>query len=135
MTALDVSGTWYNQHGSELRLEVDSRGRLTGEFRSHSGLARAGDPCAVTGYATKDLIAFVVDFGRFDSLTAWTGHCVLEAGEQRIRACWHMSVEVPAKHPELELWKGTWTGEDEFRRAPFGVREWTGGSQPLPEWP
>ena len=133
--ARSVAGTWYNQHGSELRLEVDAEGRLKGEFRSRSGLARAGEPCAVTGFVKNDLIAFVVDFGRFDSLTAWTGHSVIEAGEPRIRACWHMSVQVPAKHPELDLWKGTWTGEDEFRREPFGIREWTGGSQPLPEWP
>jgi hypothetical protein len=130
-----VLGTWYNQHGSELVLESSGERKLSGYFKSRSGLAKGGERCAVTGYVAGDLVAFVVDFGRFDSLTAWTGHFVIESDEPRIRACWHMSVKVPLRHADDELWRGTWTGEDEFRRAPFGAREWTGGSHPLPDWP
>lgn len=114
---MPVAGTWYNQHGSELRLDVDANGRLSGRFRSRSGLAREGEPCRVTGYFADGLIVFAVDFGRFDSLASWTGHVVTEGGEPRIRACWHMTVGVPMVHPERELWRATWTGEDEFRRS------------------
>ena len=132
-----VSGTWYNQHGSVLTLEVDPRGRLSGEFRSHSGLAKPSDPCIVKGFVASQLISFIADFSQFDSLTSWTGHRVTEEEQEVIRACWHMAVMLPMKDRAEETWRGVWTGEDEFRRAPFKQRSGEGRlpSHPFLYWP
>jgi hypothetical protein len=133
-----IAGVWFNQHGSELRLDLDSLGRLSGAFRSNRGLAKPSEPCRVTGFAAGSLVVFAVDFGQFDSLTAWTGHHVVEAGDERIFACWHMAVGISGRHANLELWKGVWTGEDEFRRRPFGSaadRPRRLGPDPIPDWP
>jgi hypothetical protein len=121
-TRPNITGTWYNQHGSTLELEVDEGGRLAGEFRSHTGLAKPSDPCLVTGYAAGDIVAFVVDFSRFGSLTTWAGHRLQEDGAEIIRACWQLAVRLSMKHADEETWRGVWTGEDEFRRVPFGAR-------------
>jgi len=137
-TGAALSGIWFNQHGSELRLDVDALGRISGSFRSHRGLAKPTEPCRVTGFTAGALITFAVDFGRYDSLTAWTGHHLVEAGEERISACWHMAVGISGRNAALEIWRGVWTGEDEFRRRPFGAPIENArrlGSHPVPQWP
>ncbi len=114
-----LTGTWHNQNGSELDLVVSPDGRISGRFRSATGLAaRGAAECEVTGYVAGDLVTFAANFGEHDSLTAWTGHLVVEGGETRIQTQWHMTVAVPGKPDERELWKGIWTGADTFRRGP-----------------
>jgi hypothetical protein len=130
----ELSGTWYNQHGSELVLEVGEDGKLTGSFRSGTGLAVGAGACQVVGFAAQDLVTFAANFGEYGSLTAWTGHLVTE-GEPTLHTMWHMTVLMPSRHPERDLWKGVWTGSDVFRRTP---QERTVGrvpSHPVPDWP
>lgn len=135
-TEHSVAGIWYNQHSSVLTLAADSAGNLTGHLRSHSGLAKTFEPCAVTGFVRGELVAFVVDFGRFDSLTTWAGHLVSYNDEDSIRACWHMTVTLPMKDTGEETWRGIWTGEDEFRRTPPSARVPAGRltSEPYGHW-
>jgi hypothetical protein len=130
----DLSGTWYNQHGSELHLEIGEDGKLAGNFRSGTGLASRSGAHALVGFAAKDLVTFAVNFGESGSLTAWTGHLVTE-GEPTLHMMWHMTVLMPSRHPEQDLWKGVWTGSDVFRRS---RPERTSGrvpSHPVPDWP
>lgn len=130
-------GTWHNQYGSEIQLEVDEGGRVHG-LMTVGGPGGRGElqSFPLVGFARGDLIAFTVDFGRHGSLTSWVGHLVVEPGEApRIESMWHMGVLVP--HPERneERWKSTWTGADEFRHGPRPPGPRADGSRRAPPQP
>lgn len=113
----EVSGTWHNEHGSQMTIEVDDEGRLWGSFRSGVGLAPNGERFDVTGFASGGLIAFSVDFSRYDTVTSFAGHYLIEEGRPVIRAMWLMSSS-PGSAAQGEGWKCTWTGSDTFQREP-----------------
>jgi hypothetical protein len=114
---MDFAGTWHNQHGSVMDLEISDDGRVTGRFMSGVGLAELGEPFALAGFVAGDLISFTVDFGPRGSLTAWVGHGWLEHGVERIETLWQMAVELPLPGEQATLWRGTWAGADTFARA------------------
>jgi hypothetical protein len=131
--AITLSGTWYNQHGSELRIQVDPEGKINGSFRSGVGFPEAGEEFPVTGFAQGDLFGFTVSFGKYDSVTSWTGHSGVEDGEEVLSSLWHMSVGLlPGTASEGQLWKGVWAGADVFRRE---RREARRGSRVAPSHP
>ena len=135
--SIDLNGKWHNQHGSEMVLETGPDGRIEGTFKSGTGLAKPSDVCRITGFAAGDLVTFSVDFGKFGSLTAWTGHVTEERGEAHIHAVWHMTIATPTP-ASTEVWKGVWTGSDVFSRGPAPRRETTLvrlPSHPVPLWP
>ena len=111
-------GTWHNQHGSEVHIDVDAEGRLHGTMAVGDGSART-QSFPLSGFVRGDLIAFAVDFGRHGSVTAWTGHIVDSDGSgARIETLWHMATLVPHPQRSDERWKSVWAGADEFRRGP-----------------
>ena len=132
----DLAGTWHNEHGSEVDLVVDGT-RLTGRFRSGTGLARGTTDSELVGFVSDNLIAFSANFGAYGSLTSWVGHVVMEDGMPRLHTHWNMCVELPREDAK-ELWRGIWTGADTFergtateeRRPPF-----TQPSHPVQLWP
>jgi hypothetical protein len=111
-----LNGKWYNQHGSELDLSVETNGRLRGKFRSGVGSPQPDDEFDVAGFAVGELVSFVVNFSRYDSITSWTGHFGEREGTQTVYALWHMTVGLPPGH-EQQLWQGIWSGADTFGRA------------------
>lgn len=113
-----LSGTWHNQHGSRMELRVADDGKLTGAFVSGVGLAREGEQFDLVGFARGELIAFVVDFSRYDSVTTWSGHYLEQDGRPVIQAMWQMTVAAPRKALPGAVWKGIWTGADVFQREP-----------------
>lgn len=118
-STFDPSGKWFNQHGSEMEIEAGRDGCLSGWFRSGVGCAEPEERFPLVGFVSGGLVTFSVDFGKYDSLTSWTGHAGIEDGRQTILALWHMSVVVPGpEHPD-RLWEGVWSGADTFlREAP-----------------
>lgn len=116
-----LEGIWENQLGSELVLEDDGEGGLTGTYRSAAGatpdaryLVRGTydvmtcGPCRVLG--------FVVSWGEHQTITAWSGR--FDPAEDTIRASWLMTTE----SDEAGEWRSTFTGHDTFRRhTPQGV--------------
>jgi len=112
------SGTWYNQHGSSMELSVSEAGEVSGKFRSGVGLSHRDESFEMTGFSAGDVIAFIADFSKYETLSTWTGHFVTDAGAPEIQANWHMAVATPPRHGR-DLWKGTWTGADVFRREPM----------------
>lgn len=112
----ELSGIWYNQHGSVLELDVNDTGRLVGAFEPGVGLSEKGERFPLTGFACGDLVAFTVSFRDRHSLTCWVGHLMGSGGDLRIETMWQMVVEFPAVHKPDEKWKGTWTGADLFLR-------------------
>lgn len=134
---VDLNGTWHNQHGSEMVLETAPNGTVQGIFRSGTGLAKLDDECRLSGFVAGDLVTFSVDFGKFGSLTAWTGHVIQERGNDLIHAVWHMTIATPTPASSNE-WKGVWTGSDVFQRGPAPSRDAeqaTLPSHPVPLWP
>ena len=103
------SGTWYNQHGSSMELSISETGAVSGKFRSGVGLSHRDEQFDVTGFVAGEVISFVVDFSKYETLTTWTGHFVSEDGGPQIQAMWHMAVATPPRHGR-DLWKGTWAG-------------------------
>jgi hypothetical protein len=112
----DVSGRWFNQHGSVMDLEVDAAGRIRGSFRSGVGCPDPEETFEVLGFVAGSLIGFTVNFGRYDSITSWAGHCGTEEGQEKIYALWHMSVGIPGGGGPDRLWEAIWSGADTFLR-------------------
>ena len=108
-------GSWHNQLGSCLSLEVDGKGGLTGTF--HAGAGSAPDRVfPVVGsydpapFGPVTVLGFVVDWIDNHSVTVWSAQC--HAGQAVIEATWLMTTE-PSSANE---WKSTVVGHDIFRR-------------------
>lgn len=130
--SVSIAGKWFNQHGSELSVEVDDTGHVRGTFRSGTGFPGHEEEFPVTGLVAGDLVGFTVSFSAYDSLTSWTGHLGTEDGRETLYALWHMSVRLPASERRDHLWQGIWSGADTFRRT---RDETGGGSQRAPSHP
>lgn len=126
----EARGTWYNQHGSELELEVDGEGRVTGRFRTGVGTPAPVEEFEVRGFCWQELVAFVVDFGRYHCLTAWVGHVVSVQGRQGLDSMWQMTVRVPGKDEARRVWRGVWSGADLFMREPHAAERGRTPSHP-----
>ena len=70
---VDFNGTWLNELGSELHLEVDGQGRVTGTFQTAVGAPQPTQKFEVTGFVAGDVLAFCVNFGAYASLSSWVG--------------------------------------------------------------
>ena len=115
--AVDFSGRWRNQHGSEMQLRVGPGGRLTGTYHTAVGAPSPKQEFELAGFACGDLVAFTVNFGRFGSLTAWTGQHTLAEGAERIHTLWHLAKNIPDADESGALWAGVLAGADTFERA------------------
>jgi len=130
MQSKDIAGTWHNEHGSEIAVEVLPDGRITGQFHTAIGFG-TNESFPVTGFVANNIVVFSASFGKYGSLTSWVGHLVTE-GEPRMETLWQMAVEVPhAKHGD-EIWKSIWSGADEFRRGPAPREPRNKGTPPIP---
>jgi hypothetical protein len=115
-----LQGTWYNQLGSELTIELDNEGAFRGSYRPGTG-AVAGNTYPVagsydpqpTGNAT--VLGFVVDWTELHCVTVWSGQYHQDDGA--IRATWLMATEADL----AEEWKSTFVGHDVFHRNPATV--------------
>ena len=115
--AVDFAGRWKNQHGSEMQLRVGPGGRLIGTYHTAVGAPSPKQEFELTGFTCGDLVAFTVNFGRFGSLTAWTGQHTLADGAERIQTLWHLAKNIPAADEPRALWAGVLAGADTFERA------------------
>jgi hypothetical protein len=133
--AIDIVGSWFNQHGSELRIENIDEGRITGRFDSPTGLGQEAHPGRVSGFVSGTLVSIVADFGKFGSMTAWSGHLVNEDRELVLETQWQMAVLLPHPKRASDLWRGTWVGSDTFRRQRVSddSPDWL-PSHPVPDW-
>jgi hypothetical protein len=112
---IEIAGKWYNQHGSEIELATYGAGRIRGTFRSGVGVPDPEEEFEVVGVVNGELVGFVVSFGKYDSVTSWTGHVGIHDGQETLHCLWQMSVGLPPGHEE-QLWQGTWAGADVFQR-------------------
>lgn len=112
---LVLEGTWRNQLGSRLAVQVDGRGGLHGTYHSEAGLApeaiyRVSGSYDPAPSASTVVVGFVVDWPETHSVTVWSG--VYDGSDDTIKATWLMTAE---REP-AEEWRSTLVGHDVFRR-------------------
>jgi hypothetical protein len=129
---IEISGKWYNQHGSVLALGVGEDGEVSGTFESHVGLDQPDGIHPVKGFVCGDLVEFVVPFPRHGSLSCWVGHVRHEQSGDRIDTLWNMAVQMPEGMKQDESWRGTWSGADLFLREPHQADV---AGRPRATWP
>ena len=114
---VDFSGVWRNQRGSSMELSIDDRGRLSGTFRTVVGAPSGQESFPLCGFVQGDLIAFTVNFGVHESVTAWAGQHTIVGGRERIETLWHLAKNIPDADEERSLWAAVLAGADSFERG------------------
>jgi len=109
-------GRWRNQHGSEMNLTKFEDGKVSGTFRTGVGAHEPGEVHLLTGFVAGGLISFTVNFGKYDTLTSWTGQHNQIDGHDHIETMWHLARTIPENGRHDRLWAGVWTGSDTFNR-------------------
>jgi hypothetical protein len=114
--AVDFNGKWRNELNSEMNLTVDADGSVTGNYRTGVGTPSPSEEFDLVGFAAGDLLSFSVNFGKYASLTSWSGQLTVVADDEVIKTLWLLArnVEDPAE-PD-KLWGAVLTGADNFRR-------------------
>lgn len=115
--ACHLLGRWRNQYGSEMNLTKCEDGKITGTFKTGVGAHEPGEMHELTGFLAGKLISFTVNFGKYDTLTAWTGQYHKQEGRDRIETMWHLARTIPENGRRDRLWAGVWTGADTFCRV------------------
>jgi hypothetical protein len=99
-----------------MELRVSRDGSLTGVYRTGVGVPSPVEEFQLAGFATGDLITFCVNFGKYRSLTAWTGQHTVEGEREIIETLWHLAKDIPEEDEHAMLWAGILTGANVFER-------------------
>ena len=114
--AIDFSGTWVNELGSEMELTVQE-GRVSGKYRTVVGRANPTERFELTGFASRDRIVFCVKFGAYGTLGAWAGLHSEENGVEEIYSLWHLPRDIQDDEEAKDYrWSAILTGVNTFRR-------------------
>ena len=97
--------TWVNEFGSEMSINIDDSGRISGTYTTAVG-CDAGKAMPMTGFCNGYAVIFSVNWQECLAATAWSG--TYENGE--ITSLWHL---VSAKKPS---WDSIVAGADLFRQ-------------------
>lgn len=119
---MSVAGTWYNELGSVMNLDVDGAS-ITGEYQTAVGDASGtysltgsidtgGDP-ARNGQAIAWVVVWNNPYGNSHSVTAWSGQYQLIDGEEEIETLWLLTSETPPSQD----WAATQVNKDTFTRT------------------
>lgn len=115
--SVDFDGTWYNQHGSKMELNVTAPGIVSGRYSTKVGAPGDDDWFQLTGLASGDQIAFCVNFEGYGSLTAWVGQQIQDASQNaQLVTLWHLTKNVQDPDEPAQLWATVLTGSDIFMR-------------------
>ncbi|MFI1566524.1 avidin/streptavidin family protein [Streptomyces sp. NPDC020490] len=117
---MSISGDWYNEVGSHMRITVDPVGGIRGTYMSATGHAAGAYPL-VGRYDTADFpdhgttlgwtVAWHNERSDAASVTSWSGQYHKEGGE-RICATWLLT----ASANPANTWEATAVGQDVFTR-------------------
>ncbi len=121
---IDFSGKWHNQHASEMNLTINSHGRVIGKYATGVGAPTPSEQFDLVGFVSGDLIVFSVDFGKYDSMTSWSGQLTLDKdGREKVETLWHLAKNIPDSEEPQKLWAAIWSGCDTFYRGPHPTGE------------
>lgn len=108
---IDLSGDWENDLKSTMHL-IQNGDALEGTYESKvssTGGSTIGD---LKGYVDGDLIAFVVHWRDFQSITSWVGQCESGGSNKLIQTLWQMTKQVD----EGDEWASINSGSDSFTK-------------------
>lgn len=112
----DFSGTWRNELGSTMELDV-MNGLVNGTYASPPGGAGSPVTGKIKGFAKADILAVVVRWNiPSAALTTWVAQVERKGGD-RLRTIWHLLQETPDQEEPRELWTSILGGTDLFRRG------------------
>lgn len=113
-----MSGTWYNELGSEMTLALNVDGILSGTYSNN-----APDSAPVieklVGSVGSDgspaTLGFTVNFEDGKYTTSWSGQYFNKDDNEVLLTTWIMTANVPEIN---EYWEATNVGQDRFTRQP-----------------
>ena len=114
--AIDVSGRWRNDVGSEIDLRHEG-GVLRGAYRTAVGRPDESEGFPIAGVVNDDMLAMTVDFGEHGSVGAWTGRVVDGEGGVALHTLWHLVRNRSDDGEPLPPWSSTLAGAAVFRRV------------------
>ena len=109
-------GTWENDRGSEVNFSVND-GKVSGLYQTNVGQPDKNQEFPLTGFVQGDQITFTVNFGKYGSMTSWTGQLTADDTGPYIRTLWHLTRNVPDAEEDADLWKSITAGASNFRPA------------------
>jgi hypothetical protein len=112
LDVVDLTGSWKNERGSELKIDSVVDGKISGGFRSGVGRVDPSSWFPLTGFIRGDVVGFVVDFGSAGSVGSWAG----QIDGKRLVTTWHLARNVPDADEANALWSAMLTGSDVFVR-------------------
>lgn len=113
---INFNGKWRNELHSEMTLEVDAQGNVTGKYKTGVGTPTPSEEFDLVGFASGDLLSFIVNFGACGSLTSWSGQHTDENGAGVIKTIWLLARNVKDPDEPASLWGAVLTGYDNFQR-------------------
>lgn len=114
--AVDFDGVWKNELDSEMDLQVDASGNVTGAYRTGVGAPGKTESFSLVGFASGDLLTLTVNFGKYGSLTSWVGQHTEEKGQRVIKCMWLLASNVEDTEEPKKLWGAVMTGYNNFHR-------------------
>ena len=119
-TSPNFAGTWINELGSQMTLNVSGdnvSGTYTSKVSGEQVDAGPTPPRPLVGFVNGDLISFIVNWGtQYNSLTAWVGQLTAENGTDVIKTLWHLTQNIEDANEPTGLWHSILAGADEFKR-------------------
>lgn len=113
---VNFNGVWVNDLKSRMDLTVSSDGIVTGKYMTAVGAPGDEEEFDLTGFVSGDLISFTVNFGKYGSLTSWSGqHTENETGAI-IKTMWLLAKNVNDPDEPANLWGAVLTGANTFTR-------------------
>ena len=113
---VDFSGTWQNELQSEMHLNVDQQGHVTGKYKTGIGTPNPSEEVDLVGFASADLLSFTVNFGTHGSLTCWSGQHILEDGVETIKTKWLLTQNLNEVN-SIQFSGNVVSGQDNFYRS------------------
>ncbi len=114
--SIDFNGRWRNELCSEMQLNVDEEGNVSGKYKTAVGNPDPGEEFDLVGFASGDLLSFTVNFGSYGSLTSWAGQHTIENNEEVIKTLWLLARNVQDPDEAFNLWGAVLAGYDNFQR-------------------
>jgi hypothetical protein len=92
----ELKGQWVNELGSVLVVdETTNEGKILGHYASSTGVDGKVFPLegwvnSNADYPNEFNISFSVRWKGYGSITSWTGYCIEENGESKIKTIWNL---------------------------------------------
>ncbi len=118
---MPISGTWYNELGSQLVINYPGGTQFNGSYNTAVGHAEGQytvigqidpNPAAGCGQALGWVVQWINSSGNSNSTTTWSGQYIVSGSAEIIVALWVLTSETPPS----EFWAATTVGEDVFFR-------------------